>query len=169
MALRTIRTIGDDILTKKCKEVKDMTPRMQTLVDDMFETMYETGGVGLAAPQVGVLRRIVVIDVDEHPITLVNPVITETSGEQTGSEGCLSVPGKAGEVTRPMKVTVKAFDREMNEFTLEGEELLARAICHELDHLEGKLYVDLVEGNLYDVAAEPEEGDEESEEEVEEN
>ncbi len=169
MALRTIRTIGDDILTKKCKEVKDMTPRMQTLVDDMFETMYETGGVGLAAPQVGVLRRIVVIDVDEHPITLVNPVITETSGEQTGSEGCLSVPGKAGEVTRPMKVTVKAFDREMNEFTLEGEELLARAICHELDHLEGKLYVDLVEGDLYDVAAEPEEDEEENEEEVEEN
>ena len=169
MALRTIRTIGDDILTKKCKEVKDMTPRMQTLVDDMFETMYETGGVGLAAPQVGVLRKIVVIDVDDHPITLVNPVITETSGEQTGSEGCLSVPGKAGEVTRPMKVTVKAFDREMNEFTLEGEELLARAICHELDHLEGKLYVDLVEGDLYDVAAEPEEGEEENEEEVEEN
>ena len=169
MALRTIRTIGDDILTKKCKEVKDMTPRMQTLVDDMFETMYETGGVGLAAPQVGVLRRIVVIDVDDHPITLVNPVITETSGEQTGSEGCLSVPGKAGEVTRPMKVTVRAFDREMNEFTLEGEELLARAICHELDHLEGKLYVDLVEGDLYDVTAEPEEGEEENEEEVEEN
>ncbi|MBR2753147.1 MAG: peptide deformylase [Lachnospiraceae bacterium] len=169
MALRTIRTIGDDILTKKCKEVKDMTPRMQTLVDDMFETMYETGGVGLAAPQVGVLRRIVVIDVDDHPITLVNPVITETSGEQTGSEGCLSVPGKAGEVTRPMKVTVRAFDREMNEFTLEGEELLARAICHELDHLEGKLYVDLVEGDLYDVAAEPEEDEEESEEEAEEN
>ena len=169
MALRTIRTIGDDILTKKCKEVKDMTPRMQTLVDDMFETMYETGGVGLAAPQVGVLRRIVVIDVDDHPITLVNPVITETSGEQTGSEGCLSVPGKAGEVTRPMKVTVKAFDREMNEFTLEGEELLARAICHELDHLEGKLYVDLVEGDLYDVMAEPEEGEEKNEEEVEEN
>ena len=169
MALRTIRTIGDDILTKKCKEVKDMTPRMQTLVDDMFETMYETGGVGLAAPQVGVLRRIVVIDVDDHPITLVNPVITETSGEQTGSEGCLSVPGKAGEVTRPMKVMVKAFDREMNEFTLEGEELLARAICHELDHLEGKLYVDLVEGDLYDVTAEPEEGEEESEEEAEEN
>ena len=169
MALRTIRTIGDDILTKKCKEVKDMTPRMQTLVDDMFETMYETGGVGLAAPQVGVLRRIVVIDVDDHPITLVNPVITETSGEQTGSEGCLSVPGKAGEVTRPMKVTVRAFDREMNEFTLEGEELLARAICHELDHLEGKLYVDRVEGDLYDVTAEPEEGEEESEEEAEEN
>ena len=169
MALRTIRTIGDDILTKKCKEVKDMTPRMQTLVDDMFETMYETGGVGLAAPQVGVLRKIVVIDVDDRPITLVNPVITETSGEQTGSEGCLSVPGKAGEVTRPMKVTVKAFDREMNEFTLEGEELLARAICHELDHLEGKLYVDLVEGDLYDVAAEPEEDEEENEEEVEEN
>ena len=164
MAIRTLRTIGDDILTKKCKEVKDMTPRMKMLVDDMFETMYEMGGVGLAAPQVGILRRIVVIDVDEHPIVLVNPVITDTEGEQTGSEGCLSVPGKAGQVTRPMKVTVKAYDRDMQEFTLEAEELLARAICHELDHLDGKLYVDLVEGELYDVTDLEEEEEEEPEE-----
>ena len=164
MAIRTLRTIGDDILTKKCKVVKDMTPRMKMLVDDMFETMYEMGGVGLAAPQVGILRRIVVIDVDEHPIVLVNPVITDTEGEQTGSEGCLSVPGKAGQVTRPMKVTVKAYDRDMQEFTLEAEELLARAICHELDHLDGKLYVDLVEGELYDVTDLEEEEEEEPEE-----
>ena len=160
MALRTIRVQGDAVLRKKCKEVKEMTPRMQTLVDDMFETMYDESGVGLAAPQVGILRRIVVIDVGDAPIVLINPVITETSGEQTDSEGCLSVPGKAGMVTRPQKVTVKAFDRDMNEFELTGEDLLARAICHELDHLDGKLYVDLVEGDLYDVTAAPEEEEE---------
>ena len=160
MALRTIRVQGDAVLRKKCKEVKEMTPRMQTLVDDMFETMYDESGVGLAAPQVGILRRIVVIDVGDAPIVLINPVITESSGEQTDSEGCLSVPGKAGMVTRPQKVTVKAFDRDMNEFELTGEDLLARAICHELDHLDGKLYVDLVEGDLYDVTAAPEEEEE---------
>ncbi len=159
MAIRTIRTIGDDILTKKCKPVKEMTPRILTLIDDMFETMYSEDGVGLAAPQVGILKRIVVIDVDEAPIVLINPVITETSGEQTGSEGCLSVPGKAGNVTRPQKVTVRALDRDMQEFELTGEDLLARAICHELDHLEGKLYVDLVEDGLYDVVP-PEEEEE---------
>ncbi len=157
MAIRTIRTIGDPVLTKKCKEVKAMTPRLETLIDDMFETMYESGGVGLAAPQVGILKRIVVIDVDDSPVVLINPVITEQSGEQTGPEGCLSVPGKAGDVTRPEKVTVKALDREMKEFELTGEELLARAITHELDHLEGKLYVELVEGGLYEVSAEEEE------------
>ncbi len=157
MAIRTIRTIGDPVLTKKCKEVKAMTPRLATLIDDMFETMYESGGVGLAAPQVGILKRIVVIDVDDSPVVLINPVITEQSGEQTGPEGCLSVPGKAGDVTRPEKVTVKALDREMKEFELTGEELLARAITHELDHLEGKLYVELVEGGLYEVSAEEEE------------
>ena len=157
MAIRTIRTIGDPVLTKKCKEVKAMTPRLETLIDDMFETMYESGGVGLAAPQVGILKRIVVIDVDDSPVVLINPVITEQSGEQTGPEGCLSVPGKAGDVTRPEKVTVKALDREMKEFELTGEELLARAITHELDHLEGKLYVELVEGGLYEVSAAEEE------------
>ncbi len=157
MAIRTIRTIGDPVLTKKCKEVKAMTSRLATLIDDMFETMYVSGGVGLAAPQVGILKRIVVIDVDDSPVVLINPVITEQSGEQTGPEGCLSVPGKAGDVTRPEKVTVKALDREMKEFELTGEELLARAITHELDHLEGKLYVELVEGGLYEVSAEEEE------------
>ena len=158
MAIREIRTIGDPILNKKCKTVKLMTPRMQTLVDDMFETMYTAGGVGLAAPQVGVLRRIVVIDVDGSPVVLINPVITETEGEQTGQEGCLSVPGKAGDVTRPAKVTVKALDRQLNEFTLTGEELLARAIAHELDHLDGHLYVEKAEGGLYDITVpDPEE------------
>ena len=161
MALRTIRTIGDDILTKKCKVVKEMTPRVSQLIDDMFETMYDAMGVGLAAPQVGILKRIVVIDVDDAPILLINPVITETSGEQTDAEGCLSVPGKVGNVTRPQKVTVRALDRDMQEFELTGEDLLARAICHELDHLDGQLYVDLVEGELYDAVPEEEEEEEE--------
>ncbi len=161
MALRTIRTIGDDILTKKCKVVKEMTPRVSQLIDDMFETMYDAMGVGLAAPQVGILKRIVVIDVGDAPILLINPVITETSGEQTDAEGCLSVPGKVGNVTRPQKVTVRALDRDMQEFELTGEDLLARAICHELDHLDGQLYVDLVEGELYDAVPEEEEEEEE--------
>ena len=149
MAIRQIRFDGDDILRKKCKEVKEMTDRTRTLIDDMFDTMYEADGVGLAAPQVGILKRIVVIDVTgEDPILLINPVILSTDGEQTGYEGCLSVPGKTGVVTRPNHVKVKAYNADMEEFTLEGEELLARAICHELDHLEGKLYVDCVEGEL---------------------
>lgn len=153
MAIRNVRKIGDEVLNKVCKEVKSVNERTLELIDDMLETMYETGGVGLAAPQVGVLKRIVVIDVSENgdePILLINPVILETSGSQTGTEGCLSVPGKAGQVTRPNYVKVKAFDEEMNEFELEGEELLARAVCHECDHLDGKLYVDLVEGELHD-------------------
>lgn len=150
MALRTIRTLGDTVLRKTSKEVTEITPKISKLIDDMLETMYDAEGVGLAAPQVGVLKRIVVIDVGEGPVVLINPVITETSGEQTGFEGCLSVPGKSGTVTRPNKATVKAFDREMKEFTLKGEELLARAICHECDHLDGVMYVDKVEGRLYD-------------------
>lgn len=150
MALRTIRTLGDNVLRKTSKEVTEITPKISKLIDDMLETMYDAEGVGLAAPQVGVLKRIVVIDVGEGPIVLINPVITETSGEQTGFEGCLSVPGKSGTVTRPNKATVKAFDRNMKEFTLTGEELLARAICHECDHLDGIVYVDKVEGRLYD-------------------
>ncbi len=150
MALRTIRELGDDVLRKTAKEVKEMTPRTQALINDMLETMYEEDGVGLAAPQVGVLKRIVVIDVGEGPIVLVNPVITETSGEQTGAEGCLSVPGKHGTVTRPNEVTVKALDENMRPRLVKGTELLARAICHECDHLDGKLYVDLVEGELMD-------------------
>lgn len=152
MAIRNIREIGDEILNKKCKEVTEMTDRTRYLIEDMLDTMYEAGGVGLAAPQVGILKRIVVIDVTgEDPYVLVNPRIVESGGEQTGSEGCLSIPGKAGIVTRPNYVKVAAQDAEMNPFELEGTELLARAICHELDHLDGHLYVEKVEGDLTDV------------------
>lgn len=117
----------------------------------MFDTMYDAMGVGLAAPQVGVLKRIVTIDVGEGPILLINPEIIETSGEQTGEEGCLSVPGKSGVVTRPNYVKVRAFDEDMKEIVLEGEGLLARAFCHEIDHLDGHLYVEKVEGELEDM------------------
>lgn len=154
MAIREIRTMGDEVLTKKCKEVTAMTPRTMFLIEDMIDTMYEANGVGLAAPQVGILKRIVVIDVGEGPIVLINPEILETSGEQTGSEGCLSVPGKAGEVTRPNYVKVKALNEEMEEVIYEGTELLARAFCHEIDHLDGHLYVEKVEGELYDATYE---------------
>ena len=149
MAIRNIRELGEPCLRKVCKPVKEMNSRTKILIEDMFDTMYEADGVGLAAPQVGILKRIVVIDVTgEDPILLINPVILSTDGEQTGYEGCLSVPGKTGVVTRPNHVKVKAYNADMEEFTLEGEELLARAICHELDHLDGKLYVDCVEGEL---------------------
>ena len=151
MALRTIREFGDEVLNKECKEVTKMTLRTQVLINDMLDTMYEAMGVGLAAPQVGILKRIVTIDIGEGPIVLINPEILETSGEQTGEEGCLSVPGKAGLVTRPNYVKVKALNEDMEEIVLEGEELLARAFCHEIDHLDGKMYVDLVEGGLHDV------------------
>ncbi len=154
MALRQIRTVGDPCLTKVCKEVEEVNERTLTLIDDMLDTMYEAEGVGLAAPQVGVLKRIVVIDVGEGPIVMINPEILETSGSQTGSEGCLSVPGKAGTVTRPNYVKAKAYDEEMNEYVIEGEELLARAICHELAHLDGHLYTELVEGELVDTKSE---------------
>ena len=153
MAMRNIRTIGDAVLLKKCKPVKEINERIQEIITDMFETMYETEGVGLAAPQIGVLKRIVTIDVGDGPIVLINPEILETSGSQTGNEGCVSVPGKSGIVTRPNYVKVKALNEEMEEFVLEGTELLARAISHECDHLDGKLYVDLVEGDLEDVGA----------------
>ena len=149
MAIRNVRKIGDPVLNKVCKEVREVNDRIRELIDDMFDTMYEADGVGLAAPQVGILKRIVVIDVTgEDPILLINPEILSIDGEQTGYEGCLSVPGKTGVVTRPNHVKVKAYNADMEEFTLEGEELLARAICHELDHLDGKLYVDRVEGEL---------------------
>jgi peptide deformylase len=150
MAIRNIRVEGDPVLGKVCKEVKEVTPKIIDLIDDMIETMYEANGVGLAAPQVGILKRIVVIDVGEGPIVMINPTIIQADGEQTGDEGCLSVPGKAGSVTRPNHVIARFYDEEMNECEIEGEELLARAICHELDHLDGKLYVDLVEGKLRD-------------------
>ena len=151
MALRKMRILGeDDCLREVCREVKEVTPKVSALIEDMLVTMYDEGGVGLAAPQVGVLRRLVVIDVGEGPIVMINPQILETAGTQTGSEGCLSVPGKNGTVTRPMYVKAEFYDEEMNKCIIEGEELLARAICHELDHLDGKLYVDLVEGKLRD-------------------
>lgn len=158
MALRQIRTQGDDILTKECKKVEKMTPKIRELIDDMFDTMYEAYGVGLAAPQVGILKQIVVIDTTgEDPIVLINPEIIETSGSQTGEEGCLSVPGMSGVVTRPNYVKVRAFDEDMQEFILEGEELLARAICHETDHLHGRLYTELVEGELHRTSYEEDE------------
>ena len=158
MAVRTIRVIGYEILYKECKPVKEMTQRVEELIEDMFETMYENNGVGLAAPQVGILKQIVVIDVDDgNQYVLINPEIIEEEGSQTGQEGCLSVPGKAGIVTRPQKVKVKALDENMEEFVLEGEDLLARAICHECAHLHGQLYVSLVEGELMDTTEEVEE------------
>lgn len=158
MALRTIRIMGDEILSKNCRQVKEITPRISTLIEDMLETMYHAQGVGLAAPQVGVLKQIVVIDVSEEgdsPLVLINPEILELSGEQTGQEGCLSVPGKSGVVTRANYCKVKACNEKMEEIIVEGEELLARAIQHEVDHLAGVLYVTKVEGDLLNV--EPEE------------
>lgn len=152
MAIRKIRYEGDPILRKECKVVDKMTPRLQILIEDMFDTMYEACGVGLAAPQVGILKRIVVIDVqDGNQYVLINPEIVEQSGEQTGDEGCLSLPGKVGTVTRPNYVKVKAFDENLMPITIEGEELLARAICHELDHLDGVLYRDHVTDGLREV------------------
>lgn len=159
MAIRKIRTIGDDILTKECREVTEMKPRLTELIEDMLDTMYDAQGVGLAAPQVGVLRKIVVIDVSEEgddPIILINPEIVETSGEQKGQEGCLSVPNKAGIVTRANYAKVKALDENMHEITVEGEGLLARALQHEIDHLSGVLYVTKVEGDLMDATQEAE-------------
>jgi peptide deformylase len=161
MALRNIREIGDEILTKKCREVKEMTPRLRELIADMLDTMYDAEGVGLAAPQVGVLRQIVVIDVGEGPIILINPKIVEQDGEQEGNEGCLSVPGKAGVVVRPNHVVVEGLDENMQPVRIEGEELLARALCHELDHLQGVMYTAKVKGDLFDTAVEEEEETEE--------
>ena len=157
MALRQVRTIGDDILYKKCKPVKEMTPRTAQLIDDMFETMYENCGVGLAAPQVGILKRVVVIDIGDGPLVMINPRVVREEGSQTGDEGCLSIPGKAGQVTRPNDVTVRYMDENEEYYELDGTELLARAICHECEHLDGKLYVDIVEGGLHDVVPEDEE------------
>ncbi len=154
MAIRNIRVIGDEILEKKSRTIEKLTSRDKVLIEDMLDTMYQAEGVGLAAPQVGVLKRIVVIDVSperDAPFVLINPELTEVDGEQIGLEGCLSVPGKTGEVKRPNHVKVKAYNENMEEVTIEGEELLARALCHEIDHLNGELYVDKVIGELQDV------------------
>lgn len=157
MAIRMIRTEGEEILRKKCKEVKEVTPKIIELLDDMADTLYEANGVGLAAPQVGILKRIVIVDIGEGLYELINPIILEKSGEQTGNEGCLSIPGKMGSVTRPNYVKAEATNREGERYIIEGTELMARAICHELDHLEGILYADLVEGELMDVEPDEEE------------
>ena len=144
MAKLKIVKVGDDILRKKCRPVEEITPKILQLLDDMAETMRHAEGVGLAAPQVGILRRIVVIEVEEGQlIELINPKIIAFAGEQEGNEGCLSVPGKWGIVKRPMHVTIRATNRHGEEFEISGSELLARAFCHELDHLDGKLYIDI--------------------------
>ena len=149
MALRKIREMGEEVLTKHCKEVTKMNLRTKLLINDLFDTMYEATGVGLAAPQVGILKRIAVIDVGDGPIVLINPEIIQQEGEQTGEEGCLSVPGKYGIVTRPNYVKVKTLTESMEETIIEGEELLARALCHEIEHLDGKRYVELAEDGLH--------------------
>ncbi|HKM04139.1 MAG TPA: peptide deformylase [Lachnospiraceae bacterium] len=162
MAIRKIRIIGDEVLEKTSKEIKEITPRILDLIGDMFDTMYESYGVGLAAPQVGVLKRVVVIDVTgEDPHVLINPRIVEMSGEQTGQEGCLSVPGKAGIVTRPNYVKAVAWNEHMEPIEIEGTELMARAICHELEHLDGHLYIEKVEGDLLEITDMDDDEDEE--------
>lgn len=158
MATRKVRHIGDPILKKVCKPVKKMTPSLLTLIDDMFETMYEAQGVGLAAPQVGIVRRICVVDVqDEDPVVLINPELLESSGEQTDDEGCLSVPGKCASVTRPDHVIVRALDKDMNEVTYEVEGLKARAFLHEMDHLDGILYGERANEPYHDIEEDEEE------------
>ncbi len=157
MALRKIRTQGDSVLRKPCRPITEVKPRIRALIEDMFETMYAANGVGLAAPQVGVLKRVVVIDIGEdNPICMINPEIIESSGEQTGDEGCLSVPGKVGTVTRPNYVKARYFDEDMDECVVEAEGLFARAISHELDHLDGHMYTEIAQGPLRDVEYEDE-------------
>lgn len=151
MAIRQIRELGDDVLTKECRPILEVTKRIEELVQDMIETMYEFNGVGLAAPQVGILKQLTVIDIGDGPIVLINPEILESSGTQTGDEGCLSYPGKVGTVTRPNLVKVRAYNLDMEPFELEGSELLARALCHEVEHLHGHMYVEKVEGPIRDV------------------
>ena len=151
MALRMIREEGDECLRCVCKEITEITPRILELIEDLKDTMYDADGVGLAAPQVGVRKRIAVVDVGEGPIVLINPEVVYSEGEQTGNEGCLSVPGKCGQVTRPMKVRVKTRNLDFEWEEIEGEELFARAMLHEMDHLDGILYIDKVEGELMDV------------------
>lgn len=148
MAIRNIVKEGDEVLRKKCRPVEKFDQHLWTLLDDMAETMHQAGGVGLAAPQVGIIRRVVVIDVGDGVIELVNPKIIMKAGEQISAEGCLSCPGEYGITSRPMFVTVKAQDRFGNEFTKEGKELLAKAFCHELDHLDGIIFKDIVQRML---------------------
>lgn len=157
MALRTIRIQGDPVLEKTCREITEMNEKIQVLIDDMLETMYEANGVGLAAPQVGILKRLVVMDCGDGPIVMINPQIIETSGEQTGDEGCLSLPGKAAQVTRPSYVKARFLDEDMEECEIEATELLARCICHECDHLDGHMYTEKAEGPIHDVKYEEEE------------
>ena len=156
MALRTIVKDGDPILRKVCRPVEKFDEKLWTLLDDMAETMHEADGVGIAGPQVGIMRRVCLVDCydEDGVIELINPKIVATAGEQTGNEGCLSVPGKNGVVTRPNYVKVKAYDENMEPFEIEGTELLARAFCHEIDHLDGHLYVEKVEGELMNNEAE---------------
>lgn len=156
MATRQIRLAGDPILTKECKEVKALTPMLSILIEDMLDTMYEMNGVGLAAPQVGILKRIAVVDIGDGPVVMVNPVILEEEGEQTGDEACLSFPGKAGSVSRPNRIIIRAFDEHMTEYEMEAEELLARAFCHEIEHLDGHMYMEHVIGELHEVTDEDE-------------
>jgi len=144
MALRNIRKYGDDVLRKKCREVDQIDERLLTLIEDMKETMYEADGVGLAAPQVGVLKRLFVVDIGDGPLVFINPEIIETSGSQIDEEGCLSLPGETQEVMRPNYVRARALNEKGEEFEIEGEELLARAILHEYDHLNGTLFIDRV-------------------------
>ncbi len=157
MAIRNIRLIGDPVLGKKSKEITEMTPKLEILIEDMLDTMYDASGVGLAAPQIGILKRVIVIDVSpegDEPIILINPEIIGVDGDQTGEEGCLSVPGKAGTVTRPNYVKVKGLNQNMEEIIVEGTELLARALCHEIDHLNGELYVEKAIGGIHSTVTE---------------
>lgn len=152
MAIRQIRVAGDPVLNKVCKEVKQLTPMLETLIEDMLETMYEANGAGLAAPQVGVLKRIAVVDIGDGPVVMVNPQIIAQEGEQTAEEACLSMPGKAGQVTRPNHVVIRALDKHMEEYEMEATEMLARAFCHEIEHLDGHLYIEHVVDGLRDIS-----------------
>lgn len=158
--VRKIVKLGDETLRKVSKPMQKFDLRLWLLLRDMADTMYNADGVGLAAPQVGILRRVVVIDVGDGLLELVNPEIIETEGEQGGAEGCLSVPGRRGYVVRPNKVTVRARDRKGKEFTVTGEGLKARALCHEIDHLDGVMYVDKMDHEIFE---DDEEGEEEQE------
>lgn len=162
MALRTIRVQGDPVLEKECKPVKEMNSRMLDLLDDLFDTMYEGNGCGLAAPQVGILRQMCVVDIgDEHQYVFINPEIIEAEGEQTDAEGCLSLPGYCGTVTRAKHIKVRAMDENMQEFEMEADDFLARAIQHEIDHLHGHMYTEKAEGELWKAG-----GDEQPEEDA---